>query len=164
MDYLTSSFLVDGVIITKLFMAMLLGIVLGIERLYAHKTASMRTYSLISMGSALFIVLASSVINTGGETSMDPIMRIAAQIIAAAGFFGAGIVIFKDNQKVTGMTTAAGLWVAAGIGMACGFGLFGIATAATILTLFIFTVLWFIENRLKKTNFIAGSDPEDYGK
>lgn len=163
MDYLTSSFLVDGEIITKLFMAMLLGIVLGVERLYAHKTASMRTYSLISMGSALFIILSISVLESTGNTSADP-LRVAAQIIAAAGFFGAGIVIFKDNQKVTGMTTAAGLWVAAGIGMACGFGLFGVATTATILTLFIFTVLWFIENRLKKTDFISKSDPEDYGK
>lgn len=164
MDYLTSSFLIDGEIITKLFIAMFLGIVLGVERLYAHKTASMRTYSLISMGSALFVVLASSAMVTSEDNSMDPIMRIAAQIIAAAGFFGAGIVIFKDNQKVTGMTTAAGLWVSAGIGMACGFGMFGIAIIATILTLFIFTVLWFIENRLKKTDFIAGSNPEENGK
>jgi len=163
MDYLNSAFFVDGVIITKLFMAMLLGIVLGIERLYAHKTASMRTYSLISMGSALFVILSTSVLAIDGNTTADP-MRIAAQIIAAAGFFGAGIVMFKDGQKVTGMTTAAGLWVSAGIGMACGFGMFGIALASTVLTLFIFTVLWFIENRLKKTNFISQSDPEDYGK
>lgn len=163
MDYLNSSFLIDGLLITKLSMAMFLGMVLGIERLYAHKTASMRTYALISMGSALFITLSIGVIETysGISSGIDP-LRVAAQIIAAAGFFGAGIVFFKDSNKVSGMTTAAGLWVSAGIGMACGFGMFGMAIAATVLTLFIFTVLWFIEIRLKKTDFISHSDPNKY--
>lgn len=163
MDYINSSFLVDGVLLTKLVLAMVLGMILGIERLYAHKTASMRTYALVSMGSALFVILSIAVLAEQGNITADP-MRIAAQIIAAAGFFGAGIVFFKDDNKITGMTTAAGLWVSAGIGMACGFGMFGIAIASTVLTLFIFTVLWFIENRLKKTKFIAESNPEDYGK
>ncbi len=163
MDYINSSFLIDGVLLTKLVLAMVLGMILGIERLYAHKTASMRTYALVSMGSALFVILSVSVLAMQGNTTADP-LRVAAQIIAAAGFFGAGIVFFKDDNKITGMTTAAGLWVSAGIGMACGFGMFGIAIASTVLTLFIFTVLWFIENRLKKTKFIAESNPEDYGK
>jgi len=163
MDYINSSFLIDGVLLTKLVLAMVLGMILGIERLYAHKTASMRTYALVSMGSALFVILSTSVLAAQGNTTADP-LRVAAQIIAAAGFFGAGIVFFKDDNKVTGMTTAAGLWVSAGIGMACGFGMFGIAIASTVLTLFIFTVLWFIENRLKKTKFISESNPEDYGK
>jgi putative Mg2+ transporter-C (MgtC) family protein len=163
MDYINSSFLIDGVLLTKLVLAMVLGMILGIERLYAHKTASMRTYALVSMGSALFIILSTSVLAAQGNTTADP-LRVAAQIIAAAGFFGAGIVFFKDDNKITGMTTAAGLWVSAGIGMACGFGMFGIAIASTVLTLFIFTVLWFIENRLKKTKFISESNPEDYGK
>mgnify|MGYP000128367828 CR=1 FL=1 len=163
MDYINSSFLIDGVLLTKLVLAMVLGMILGIERLYAHKTASMRTYALVSMGSALFVILSTSVLAAQGNTTADP-LRVAAQIIAAAGFFGAGIVFFKDDNKITGMTTAAGLWVSAGIGMACGFGMFGIAIASTVLTLFIFTVLWFIENRLKKTKFISESNPEDYGK
>lgn len=163
MDYINSSFLIDGALLTKLVLAMVLGMILGIERLYAHKTASMRTYALVSMGSALFIILSTSVLAAQGNTTADP-LRVAAQIIAAAGFFGAGIVFFKDDNKITGMTTAAGLWVSAGIGMACGFGMFGIAIASTVLTLFIFTVLWFIENRLKKTKFISESNPEDYGK
>lgn len=163
MDYINSSFLIDGVLLTKLVLAMVLGMILGIERLYAHKTASMRTYALVSMGSALFVILSVSVLAMQGNSTADP-LRVAAQIIAAAGFFGAGIVFFKDDNKITGMTTAAGLWVSAGIGMACGFGMFGIAIASTVLTLFIFTVLWFIENRLKKTKFISESNPEDYGK
>lgn len=163
MDYINSSFLIDGVLLTKLVLAMVLGMILGIERLYAHKTASMRTYALVSMGSALFVILSVSVLAMQGNVTADP-LRVAAQIIAAAGFFGAGIVFFKDDNKITGMTTAAGLWVSAGIGMACGFGMFGIAIASTVLTLFIFTVLWFIENRLKKTKFISESNPEDYGK
>ncbi|HRH25269.1 MAG TPA: MgtC/SapB family protein, partial [Candidatus Paceibacterota bacterium] len=80
--------------------------------------------------------------------NFDP-MRMAAQIIAAVGFLGVGAIFHKDNQ-VSGVTTAAGLWVSAGVGMACGFGLYSLAIMATLLTLFTFIVLWFIEKQIRK--------------
>ena len=80
--------------------------------------------------------------------SPDP-LRIASNIIVGVGFLGAGMIIFKDHQ-LTGLTTASGLWVAAGIGTAVGFGLYNLAIVATVLTLFVFTVLWYLESKIKR--------------
>lgn len=131
-----------------LLLAMGLGMVLGLERFIAHKTAGMRTYTLISMGSALFVIISQEVAASYSFGMFDP-LRMAAQIVAAAGFLGVG-AIFHTEGRVSGITTASGLWVAAGIGMACGFGMYGLAILVTILTLFTFIVLWFIEARIRK--------------
>lgn len=139
-------------IIVRLGAALIFGMVIGTERILAHKTAGMRTYALVSMGSALFIIV--SILITSGfgpNTNFDP-MRMAAQIISAAGFICAGLVFVKKDG-VVGITSSAGLWVSVGIGMATGFGLFKLAFIATVLTLFIFIVLWFIEEKLKKSQF-----------
>ena len=131
----------------SLGLAIVLGAIIGIERFVAHKTAGIRTYATISMGSALFVIISQSVASmTAGR--FDP-LRIAAQIVSAAGFLGAGVILHRDNQTL-GMTTASGLWASAGIGMACGFGLYKLACFATISILFIFVVLWFIEQWIEK--------------
>jgi len=144
-------------IFIKLAVATFLGMLLGVERLYAHKTASMRTYALVSMGASMFILISTTIVGKYmNNANFDP-LRMAAQIISGAGFLGAGMIIFQE-KKLTGITTAAGLWVSAGIGMACGFGLYTLAIFGTILTLFIFSVLWVIEERLRKITFISRSD------
>lgn len=76
----------------------------------------------------------------------DP-LKMIGNIIVGVGFLGAGIIILKDSTLV-GLTTAAGLWLSAGIGMAAGFGYFGAALLATIMTLIIFTVLFYVEHAL----------------
>jgi putative Mg2+ transporter-C (MgtC) family protein len=126
-------------------MAVILGAILGIERNLAGKMAGMRTYALVSLGSALFVTISQMVIAISGEyaAGLDP-LRMASQIIVGIGFIGAGLVVLRGSQ-LTGITTAAGVWVSAGVGMACGFGLYPIALFATGLTLFVFTVLWIIE-------------------
>ncbi|MEK9154498.1 MAG: MgtC/SapB family protein [Patescibacteria group bacterium] len=136
-------------ILLQLLIAAFLGSLLGIERAIAGKTAGLRTFALVSLGSALFIII-SKIANESylGVTVFDP-SRVASQIIVGIGFLGAGLIIFKES-KVMGLTTAAGLWVSAGIGMAVGFKLYTIAVFATLLTLFIFTVLWIFEIKLKK--------------
>jgi putative Mg2+ transporter-C (MgtC) family protein len=140
-------------IFISLFIAMALGIALGLERFIAGKPAGMRTYTLVSLGSALFVTISQLVTATSGAYNYDP-LRIAAQIVAAAGFLGVGAIFHRDNQpsgsQVSGMTTASGLWVAAGIGMACGFGLYSLAIMVTGLALFTFVVLWFIEKQIRK--------------
>jgi putative Mg2+ transporter-C (MgtC) family protein len=90
---------------------------------------------------------------------MNPLM-IVSQIVVGVGFIGTGLIFTKDS-KLMGLTTATGLWVSAGIGMACGFGLFNIALIATIMTLFVFIVIWFFEERLKRTSFFKNSNYED---
>lgn len=140
-------FLISNVDITlRLLVAMILGVLLGIERAVAGKTAGVRTYALVSIGAALFVII--SVVVSGwyiGQMPFDP-LRVASQIVVGIGFLGAGLIVFKES-RLSGLTTAAGLWVAAGIGMAAGFGLFLLALIAALITLFVFTVMWFVEER-----------------
>lgn len=154
--------IIDGAtfdIILRLFIALSLGMIIGTERVWAHKTAGMRTYALVSMGSALFVVISNEMVKYYvGFSGMNPLM-IVSQIVVGIGFLGAGIIFNKDS-KLIGLTTATGLWVAAGIGMASGLGLFNIAIVATILTLFIFIVLWYIEERVKKSKYFKEDNVE----
>jgi putative Mg2+ transporter-C (MgtC) family protein len=146
MDYFLDIPILD--IIIKLLVALVFGLLLGVERVWAGKIAGMRTYALVSMGSALFIIISSEIVDLYSSIGgIDP-TRIASQIIVGVGFLGTGL-IFTKGTKLMGLTTATGLWVAAGIGMAVGFGLYGTAIVATLLTLFTFTVLWFLEQKIK---------------
>lgn len=149
-----------ALIAARLGVAMLLGMIIGIERILAHKTAGMRTYALVSMGSALFIIISLIIVSQfQGITNFDP-LRIAAQVVSAAGFICAGLVFVKKDG-VVGLTSSAGLWVSVGIGMASGFGLYNVAIIATILTLFIFVVLWFVERSLRKTKIYRMVDEDN---
>lgn len=131
-------------IFVGLLLAVFFGAILGIERNLAGKMAGMRTYALVSLGSALFVDVSRLVIiQSASGVNYDP-LRLAAQIVTGIGFIGAGLVILRGGH-LTGVTTAAGLWVSAGVGMACGFGLYTLALFATGLSLAIFTILWIIE-------------------
>ena len=147
-------------IIIRLLIALLLGLVIGTERVLAHKTAGMRTYALVAMGSALFVVISNEMVKFYmGLSGLNPLM-IIAQIVVGVGFIGSGL-IFSKESKMMGLTTATGLWVCAGIGMAAGFKLFDIAIIATILTLFVFVALWFLEQQIKKTKFFKDNGIQD---
>lgn len=152
-------------ILTNLGVALILGMIIGTERVWAHKTAGMRTYALVAMGSALFVLISEEIVKMYMNLpGLNPTM-IVAQIIVGIGFIGTGLIFTKEN-KLMGLTTATGLWVSAGIGMACGFGLFNLAIIATVLTLFIFIVLWFLEEQLRKSKFFKEIPPnsQDMGQ
>ncbi|MEN9582114.1 MAG: hypothetical protein RL641_68 [Candidatus Parcubacteria bacterium] len=135
-------------VFSRLAVAMILGLAIGTERIYAHKAAGMRTYSMVAMGAALFVVISQVVTAMYMDVSNFDPLRMASQIIVGVGFLGSGLIIFKDD-KLSGITSASGLWVSAGIGIASGFGLFGLALMATMITLFIFIVIWVVEERFK---------------
>jgi putative Mg2+ transporter-C (MgtC) family protein len=144
----------------RLFVALLLGMIIGTERVWAHKTAGMRTYALVSMGSALFVIVSNEIVKMyTGFPGTNPLM-IISQIVIGVGFIGTGLIFTRDS-KLMGLTTATGLWVSAGIGMASGAGLFIIAILATVFTLCIFVILFFIEVQLKKTKFFNDDSFED---
>ncbi|MHB1118350.1 MAG: MgtC/SapB family protein [Minisyncoccota bacterium] len=145
-------------IFAKLVVALLLGMSLGVERAIAGKTAGMRTYGLVTMGSALFVIIA--VIAAGGYSSPQALVdsiRFTSQVLPGIGFIGAGLIFFK-GEKVSGVTTAAGIWVAAGIGVAIGYGLYMLAAVAAVFVLLVFTGFWYIEDRLKT---LAHFEPEE---
>lgn len=143
----------------RLFAALVLGMIIGTERVWAHKTAGLRTYALVSMGAALFVIISNEMVKAYANFSGTNPLLMVGQIIVGVGFLGTGL-IFNRDSKVTGLTTASGLWISAGIGMAAGFGLYDIAFVATVLTLFIFIVLWFVEQRLKKSKFFNDGDQQ----
>jgi putative Mg2+ transporter-C (MgtC) family protein len=143
-------------ILIRLVIAIGLGGLVGVERTLAGKTAGLRTYALVSMGSAFFIIISQMIFTQFvGVIGANPLL-IASNIIVGIGFIGAGLVFHNHHdQRTSGLTSAAGLWVSAGVGMAAGFGLFTPALIAALLTLLIFTVLWYVEKGFKK---IAYSD------
>ena len=137
----------------KLLLAMFLGAVIGTERaIVARQTAGTRTFGLVAMGACLF-VLAGNFVDTHylGIVNFNP-SQVAASVVTGIGFLGAGLIIFRGDT-LHGVTTAAGLWMVAGIGVAVGFGMFEVALFATLLSLVMFTGMWYLENRVK--NWIA---------
>ena len=138
------------VLLFKLSLAVVLGVLMGTERVAAgNKGAGMRTFAIVTLGACLF-VLTSQIVTLQylGISSFDP-MHMAAAIVTGIGFLGAGLIIMRDDH-LRGLTTAAALWTAAAVGVAVGFGLYAIAIFSTILVLFIFTGLWFFEEWLRK--------------
>lgn len=131
-----------------LLLALFLGICLGLERSFAKKTAGMRTYGLVSMGACLF-VLVSRLIAPGTDLGSPGQLYVLQGLIVGIGFIGGGAIMHNHSHNkdhTSGITTAAGLWMTAGIGATVGFGYAPLAIFATILTLFVFTVLWFLEH------------------
>ena len=120
----------------KLVLSMLLGAVVGYERKRKGQSAGVRTFSLISMGATLAMLLSIYVPQEYmGLKNGDP-GRIAAQVITGIGFLGAGAII-QMKGSVRGLTTAAGIWMVAIIGMAVGLGMYWLSVVASLLILFI---------------------------
>ncbi|NLT19455.1 MAG: MgtC/SapB family protein [Syntrophomonadaceae bacterium] len=129
-------------IIFKLALAGILGGLIGLERESLNRPAGLRTYTLVTVGSALAMIVSLDMYFQYYQTvNADP-GRIAAQVISGIGFLGAG-TIMREGATVRGLTTAAGLWVVACIGLAVGAGLYIPAIVTTILILFI--LIYFVE-------------------
>ncbi|MGB0925318.1 MAG: MgtC/SapB family protein [Minisyncoccia bacterium] len=134
-------------IIGRLVLALLLGAMIGVERIHAGKTAGLRTFALVALGSALFVLISEQVIaNYGYE--IDP-LRVASNLVTGVGFLGAGMIIFREDH-ISNLTTAAGVWLSAAIGAAIGFGLYVEAITTTILVIVTFTFMWNLEHYLKE--------------
>ena len=142
-------------IIIRVALAIGLGTVIGVERTLAGKTAGMRTYAMITLGSSLFVIISQIVISTLSSPLIASPLVLPAAIITGIGFIGAGMIILQPD-KIIGLTTAAGLWVTAGVGIACGFGLFTLASIAAVAALFVFTLEWFAEGVFKRHSYKSG--------
>lgn len=117
----------------RLSVAMLVGILIGSERERHGRAAGMRTHILVCLGATLTSLIGVySVKHLGVATD---ITRLSAQVISGIGFLGAGMIILKNNNVVTGLTTAAGVWTTGIIGIAIGFGFYVGALTCTVLFL-----------------------------
>jgi putative Mg2+ transporter-C (MgtC) family protein len=144
----------DLEIILRLILACILGGAVGLEREVHGRPAGVRTYLLLSLGSALMMVLSEYLFLKyktgvpGVSLSVDP-GRIAAQAVTGIGFLGAGVIIrYKDS--VRGLTTAACVWVVCAVGLAIGAGFYLFGTAVTAFTIFSLMALKLLEKKLQK--------------
>lgn len=117
-----------------------LGALIGLERELSGKDPSLRTFSLICLGSCVFALISKDV---ALSSHMGDPGRIAAQVVTGIGFLGAGS-IFRARERVLGLTTAALMWTTAAIGLAAGFDRVELAISATIIALCITALLKFV--------------------
>lgn len=133
-------------LIGRVVLAALCGIVIGYERRYRYKVAGIKTHMIVGLASALMMAISKygfADLSTGYDAS-----RIAAQIVSGVGFLGAGI-IFKKNQNVHGLTTAAGIWATSGVGMAIGAGMYVLGIACTIIFICAYALIHLFEAHQK---------------
>ena len=117
----------------ELTLAFVLSASVGLERELRQKSAGLRTYTLVGVSAALFMLISKygfMDVLSAGQVVVDP-SRVAAQIVSGIGFIGGG-VIFMRRDIVRGLTTAASVWLTAALGMACGAGLPVLAVATAL--------------------------------
>ncbi len=139
----------------RIFSAIALGFILGIEREITNKCAGLRTHILVCLGACVFTILSIygfpamiyEDIPNYRPTGIRDTARVAAQVVTGIGFIGAGTVL-RNGPTVFGLTTAATLFVAASIGMACGAGMYGIAVSASVLSVAILTLIRIFERKV----------------
>ena len=139
--------------ILRLFIAGILGGLIGFEREFRAKEAGLRTHFIVALGSALFMLISQYAF-----TGRFDAARVAAQVVSGIGFIGAGVIIFQKNV-VRGVTTAAGLWVAAAIGLACGAGMYVVAIAATLFTIMCLETMHIITRRYGEKSVMVTISP-----
>ena len=131
--------------VQELLLAFVLSALVGLEREIRQKSAGLRTYTLVGISAALFMLISKygfMDVLTNGRVVLDP-SRVAAQIVSGIGFIGGG-VIFMRRDAVKGLTTAASVWLTAALGMACGAGLPVLAVVTTlchVIIMFLFPKL-----------------------
>ncbi|MGD0154242.1 MAG: MgtC/SapB family protein [Thermacetogeniaceae bacterium] len=117
--------------------SLLVGLIIGYERAISRKPAGIRTYSLVCIGSTLFMIVSAyglQIVPAGAITQVIDPGRVAAQIVTGIGFLGAGMIL-QDRGRVRGLTTAAEMWTTAALGMAIGLGLY-VLTAISVVAVF----------------------------
>jgi putative Mg2+ transporter-C (MgtC) family protein len=131
---------------SRIFIAMLMGLVIGFERQWHHKSAGLRTNTLVAIGSALYVLLSILLTQTGGDVT-----RIIGQVVTGIGFLCAG-VIYRESFSVHGLTTAVTIWCSSAIGCLAAAGFFKESIIATGLILIVNTILKPIDTWLNNKN------------
>ncbi len=133
----------------RLFFALTAGLVIGIERQWHHKSAGLRTNTLVAIGSALYVLLSINITHESGDVT-----RIIGQVVTGIGFIGAGI-IFKEGLNVRGLTTAATVWCSSAVGCLAAAGYYPETLIGTFSIILVNSLLipldkWLISRRNKK--------------
>lgn len=132
----------------RLGCAMLVGIVIGMEREYTHRPAGLRTHILVALGACVVSILGEMLFThySALGATPDP-ARLSAQVITGVGFLGAG-TIMKEGASVKGLTTAASVWAVACLGIAAGFGYYALSLTGMLFTLVTLTIFEALQRKL----------------
>lgn len=136
----------------RMFVAVLFGGLIGLNREQKKMPAGIRTYALVCLGACLTALLAvydsNNLALVFGESVKTDVSRFSAQVINGIGFLGAGTIILTD-ERIRGVTTAACLWSSACMGIAIGYGFYECAIAGFIIIFLIIKVLPFWQRKLR---------------
>lgn len=133
--------------ISRILLAALCGALIGMERGRKHRPAGLRTHMLVCIASALVMVTNEQLIYVYGTG--DP-TRMGAQVVSGIGFLGAGTILTDRQNRIRGLTTAAGLWASACVGLAVGSGYYVGGIISSLFILVIFTKFVGIEKHIVK--------------
>ena len=137
-----------GIAAFRIFLALIVGGIIGLERGRQGRAAGMRTHILVCLGATLTSMTgmyAFEILNFGN----DP-LRIAAQVISGIGFLGVGTILVKGRFQITGLTTAAGIWCAATIGIALGLGYYEGALVTFLAAVTAVTIMHRLDYRITR--------------
>lgn len=138
------------VVLFRCLFSLLIGLIIGMERARHGRAAGMRTHILVCLGAT---ITAMTGIYCSGQFGGDA-MRLSAQVISGVGFLGAGMIVLKNDNVITGLTTAAGVWATATLGIAVGCGFYWGAGIATMLFFIALTLFAKFERRKKNTEVV----------
>lgn len=146
-----------GTATLRLILAFLAGMLIGIEREAQSQPAGMRTHILITLGSALAMLLSIYIPQSFPDFQNGDPGRIAAQVVSGIGFLGAG-AIMRFGVNVRGLTTAASVWAMAMIGLAIGAGMYMVSLIALLIILFALTVMDTFEKHIFRNRILKRID------
>ena len=135
--------------LVRCVLAVAVGMLIGGERARHGREAGMRTHILVALGAAMTSMIslyATQALGNNGD-----MLRLSAQVISGVGFLGAGVIVFKNNNIITGLTTAAGVWTTSIIGIGIGCGYYVGAAVVTAVYMLSITLLGRFERRRKKS-------------
>lgn len=131
----------------RLFLGVLLGGIIGLEREKHKRPAGFRTHILVCIGSVMAMLTNQYIFETFGGTDIS---RIGAQVLSGIGFLGAGTIIITGKYEVTGLTTAASLWASATMGLAIGIGFYKGAIIGCLFIFLVITILSTFDSKITK--------------
>ncbi|MBQ2691478.1 MAG: MgtC/SapB family protein [Clostridia bacterium] len=133
----------------RIILAVIVGGIIGTERSHHGSAAGLRTHILVCVGAALTSLTGlyvNYIMGMGGDS-----LRLSAQVISGIGFLGTGMIVVKNSNVITGLTTAAGMWATAAIGIALGCGFYTGALMATVACVITTALLSRVERRSKRS-------------
>ncbi len=126
----------------RLTLALMLGAAIGLNRQQNGRPAGLRTFMIVSLGAALFVMIPLQADIDSNFSSANALSRTLQGVATGVGFLGAGMILQQSSQKshrteVKALTSAATIWLAAGLGAAAGCGLWRMSLVGTLMTLVI---------------------------